>query len=63
MAIDIYWGSGSPYSWRALLALEYKRIPYRSHLLQFSKQEHKSPQMLRMNPRGRVPVLQDGGRR
>lgn len=60
MAIDIYWGSGSPYAWRVLLALEYKKIPYRSHLLQFSKQEHKSPQMLRLNPRGRVPVLKDG---
>ena len=60
MAIDIYWGSGSPYAWRVLLALEYKRVPYRSHLLQFSKQEHKSPQMLRLNPRGRVPVLKDG---
>src|SRR5215831_15563871 len=60
MAIDIYWGSGSPYSWRVLLTLEYKRIPYRSHLLEFSKQEHKSPQMLRMNPRGRLPVLKDG---
>ena len=60
MAIDIYWGSGSPYAWRVLLALEYKRLPYTSHLLQFSKQEHKSPQMLQMNPRGRVPVLRDG---
>lgn len=60
MAIEIYWGSGSPYSWRVLLALEYKRIAYDSHPLQFSKQEHKSPQMLRMNPRGRVPVLKDG---
>lgn len=60
MAIDIYWGSGSPYSWRVLLTLEYKRIPYRSHLLQFSRQEHKSPQMLRLNPRGKLPVLTDG---
>lgn len=60
MAIDVYWGSGSPYSWRVLLALEYKRLAYRSHLLQFSKQEHKSPQMLAMNFRGRVPVLKDG---
>src|SRR5438045_9355131 len=25
MAIDVYWGSGSPYAWRVLLALEYKR--------------------------------------
>lgn len=60
MAIEIHWGSGSPYSWRVLLALEYKRIAYDSRPLQFSKQEHKSPQMLRMNPRGRVPVLKDG---
>ena len=43
-----------------LLALEYKQVPYESRLLQFAKQEHKSPQMLRMNPRGRVPVLRDG---
>ena len=59
MAIDVYWASGSPYAWRVLLALEYKRLPYVSHLLQFSKQEHKSPQMLHLNPRGRVPVLKD----
>lgn len=60
MALELWWGSGSPYSWRALLALEYKRLPYESHLVQFSKQEHKSLQMLQMNPRGRVPVLKDG---
>ncbi len=60
MAIDLYWGSGSPYSWRVLLALEYKKLAYRSTLLQFSKQEHKSAQMLKMNPRGRVPVIKDG---
>jgi len=60
MALELYWGSGSPYSWRVLLALEYKRLPYVSRPLQFSKQEHKSPQMLRMNPRGRVPVLKEG---
>jgi glutathione S-transferase len=59
MALELYWGSGSPYSWRVQLALEYKRLAYESHLLQFSMQEHKSPQMLRMNPRGRVPVLKD----
>ena len=60
MAIDVYWGSGSPYAWRVLLALEYKGLQYNSHILQFSKQEHKSPQMLALNPRGRVPVLKDG---
>jgi hypothetical protein len=60
VALEVFWGSGSPFSWRVLLALEYKRVPYESRLLQFAKQEHKSPQMLRMNPRGRVPVLRDG---
>lgn len=60
MAIEIYWGSGSPFAWRVLLALEFKRLPYVGHLLQFSKQEHKSPHMLALNPRGRVPVLKDG---
>ena len=60
MAIEVYWGSGSPYAWRVLLALEHKGLPYTAHLLQFSKQEHKSPHMLQMNPRGRVPVLKDG---
>ncbi|HTW38786.1 MAG TPA: glutathione S-transferase family protein [Steroidobacteraceae bacterium] len=60
MAIDVYWGSGSVYSWRVLLALEYKRLPYASHLLQFSKQEHKSPQILGLNFRGRVPIVKDG---
>jgi len=60
MAIEVYWGSGSPYAWRVLLALEYKRLPYTDLLLEFSRQEHKSPQMLQMNPRGRLPVLRDG---
>jgi glutathione S-transferase len=60
MAIEVFWGSGSPFAWRVLLALEYKRLAYTSHLLQFSKQEHKSHEMLALNPRGRVPVLKDG---
>ncbi len=60
MAIDLYWGSGSPTCWRVLLALEHKRLDYVSHLLQLGRQDQKSPQMLAMNPRGRVPVLKDG---
>ncbi len=60
MALTLYWGSGSPYSWRVLLALEHKGLPYESQLLHFDKQEHQSPQMLKMNPRGRLPVLRDG---
>ena len=60
MAIDLYWGTSSAYCWRVLLALEHKRLDYRSHLLKFDRQEHKAPQMLAMNPRGQLPVLRDG---
>ena len=60
MALTLYWGSGSPFSWRVLLALEHKRLPFESQLLHFDKQEQQSPQMLKMNPRGQVPVLKDG---
>ncbi|MBI3899820.1 MAG: hypothetical protein HY308_16205 [Gammaproteobacteria bacterium] len=26
--LEIFWGSGSPHSWRVLLTAELKRIPY-----------------------------------
>jgi glutathione S-transferase len=60
MALTLYWGSGSPFSWRVMLALQYKGLAYESQLLHFDKQEHQSPQMLKLNPRGRVPVLKHG---
>ena len=60
MAIELYWGSGSPFAWRVMLTLEVKRLPYESKLLEFSKQEHKTPQYLQLNPRGKVPTLKDG---
>lgn len=58
--MDIYWGSGSGPAWRVLLALEIKKLPYTSHVLAFDKREHKSAEMLAMNPRGKVPVLKEG---
>jgi glutathione S-transferase len=60
MALELYWGSGSPFSWRVMLTLELKRLPYESKLLEFSKEEHKSPGYLKLNPRGKVPTLKDG---
>ncbi|MHB8425980.1 MAG: glutathione S-transferase family protein [Gammaproteobacteria bacterium] len=60
MAIEIYWGSGSTFAWRVLLALEVKKLPYTSRLLEFSQKEHKTPAFLQMNPRGKVPTLKDG---
>src|SRR5260221_13042114 len=60
MALEVYWASGSPFAWRGLLTLEAKRLPYQSKLLTFSKGEHKSPEYLAMNPRGKEPTLKDG---
>ena len=60
MTIEVYWGSGSPYAWRVLLTLEAKKIPYVSRLIEFSKEEHKTPDYLALNPRGKVPTLKDG---
>lgn len=60
MALELYWGSGSPFAWRVLLTLEVKRLKYESKLLEFSKEEHKSPAYLKLNPRGKVPTLKDG---
>ena len=60
MALTLYWGSGSPYSWCVLLALTHKQLAFESHLLHVDKQEHQSPPMLKLNPRGRLPVLKDG---
>lgn len=58
--LEIYWGSGSPFAWRVLLAAEIKRVPYESRLLEFSKGDLKKPEFLALNPRGKVPVIRDG---
>jgi glutathione S-transferase len=60
MAIELYWGSGSPFAWRVMLTLEVKGLAYESKLLEFSKDEHKTPAYLKLNPRGKVPTLKDG---
>jgi glutathione S-transferase len=58
--LELFWISGSPYSWRVMLTLELKQIPYTARLLEASKGEHQKPGFLALNPRGKVPVLRDG---
>src|SRR5258705_13308681 len=59
MAIELYWGSGSPFAWRVMLTLEVKGLTYESKLLEFSKGEHKTPAYIQLNPRGKGPTLKD----
>ena len=57
MAITLYYGSGSPYAWRAQLALEHKALPYELKVISFSAGDTRKPEFLALNPRHRVPVL------
>src|SRR5258708_6510167 len=58
--LELFWIAGSPFSWRVMLTLETKQIPYIPRLLQASQRDHKKPDFLALNPRGKVPTLRDG---
>ncbi len=58
--ITIYWASGSPFAWRAVLTAELKGIDYESKLLSFGDGDLRKAEYLEMNPRGKVPVLRAG---
>jgi glutathione S-transferase len=59
MTIKLYsWpmSSGTRIAW----ALEELALPYQYVALDGKKQEHRSPEMLAVNPHGKVPALVDG---
>ncbi|XP_067853771.1 glutathione S-transferase A-like [Heptranchias perlo] len=57
----LYWGSGSPPCWRIMIALEEKKMQgYQQKLLSFEKMEHKSDEVLAINPRGQLPSFRHG---
>ena len=60
MALTLYYGSGSPYAWRAQLALEHKALAYELKVLSFSAGDTRKPEFIALNPRHQVPVLVDG---
>jgi len=60
MPIIFYYGSGSPYAWRVWLALEHKKLAYDFRLMSFADGDLKKPEFLKLNPRGRIPLIVDG---
>jgi glutathione S-transferase len=61
MPLTFYYASGSPYTWRVWLALEHKGLAYDFRLLSFDKGDLKTPRFRALNPRGKVPVIDDNG--
>ena len=61
MSLTFYYGSGSPYAWRAWLALEHKSIAYELRTMSFSTGDLRKPDYLALNPRGKVPAIDDHG--
>ena len=60
MPLILYYGSGSPFAWRAQLALEHKALEYELKILSFSAGDTRKPEFVALNPRHQVPVLVDG---
>jgi glutathione S-transferase len=58
--MNVHLFSGSGYSWRVLLALDIKGQRYGETPISPSQTDLKSREFLTLNPRGRVPVIQDG---
>ncbi|CAF99457.1 unnamed protein product [Tetraodon nigroviridis] len=59
--MTLLWGSGSPPCWRVQVALEEKQVKgYKDKLLSFEKMEHKSQEVMEMNPRGQLPAFKWG---
>jgi glutathione S-transferase len=58
--IRLYWFPLSGHAHRAELFLSLLRLPFERIEIDMPGGEHKSPEFLRRNPLGQVPVIEDG---
>jgi GST-like protein len=56
--IDLYF-AGTANGQRAAVALEEAGLAYRLHRVDLAKGEHRTPEFLRLNPAGLIPVIVD----
>lgn len=61
MPLKLYRHALSGHSHRAHLALSLLGLPYELIDIDLKKGEHKTPEFIRMNPFGQLPVLDDNG--
>ena len=61
MAIVLYDAVPSSNSDRVKIALGEKGLPYERITLNLARKDQKRPEFLRLNPYGKVPVIDDGG--
>ncbi len=61
MSVTLYYMSGSPYAWRAWLALAHKGVDVTLRTMSYDAGDFKSPEFMALTPRRRVPVLVDDG--
>lgn len=62
MAIKLYDAVPSSNSDRVKIVLHEKALPYDRVTLDLGKKEQKRPEFLKLNPYGKVPVIDDGGK-
>ena len=56
----VLWGIGTPRTMRAHWGLQELSLPYRTEVIRARSPEAQTPEFGALNPRRKVPVLQDG---
>ena len=56
--IELY-TAPTPNGWKVSMGLEEMEIEYQTHLINLAKGDQHTPEFLRMNPNGRIPVIRD----
>lgn len=59
--MKVYINERSGNSYKPLLMLSMLGLPYETVAIDLAKREQKRPEYLKINPRGLVPALEDGG--
>ena len=58
--MKLYLGANSGNSYKVRILLSLLKVPHEVEIVDMKNQAHKQPAFRKLNPRGEVPVLQDG---